>query len=194
MIKFSKWVLFLVSSLMAFSCSTTKEITINSGKAKPQTQVSTSSEAFENERVKTVSFASMIETTNQSEFQETEKLPLFKAIPDSVLAYLAPVAEQRQNLEEEEAVVNADPPTEPQRNPNFYARTSLTLGLVAFFTAASFWGPIICGTLAIIYAKKSRLAKEPNQKKARAGRFWGIASFIAIPLAYIAISVLEIYL
>ena len=191
MIKFSNWVIVSLGSIAAFSCSTTKEITVNSDKVELQSAASIPSEAIENERVKTVSFASIDETTDYSEFQEMENPPLFKAIPDSVLEYLPTIAEQRQSLEEDEALVNADPPTEPIRNPNYYARWSLAFGLIGFFTAISIWGPLIFGTLAIVYAKKSKQYKEPNQKKARAGRFWGIASFIAIPLSITAVLILE---
>jgi len=74
---------------------------------------------------------------------------------------------------------------------NSHARTSLTLGLIAFFTAITFYGPLICGTLAIIHAKKSRLAGEPDQKKARAGKFWGIMSFVAIPVGWITVGLLS---
>lgn len=180
--------------LAAFSCSSTKDITVRNNKVNLQTEPNTLPKHTENEQVNTVGFASMVETPNHFNLKETENTPLFKAIPDSVLEYVPTIAEEQPSLEEEEVLANADPPTEPQRNPNFYARTSLTLGLIAFFTAASYWGPLICGTLAIVYAKRSRLAKEPNQKKARAGKFWGIASFFAIPLAYIAISILGLYL
>jgi len=74
------------------------------------------------------------------------------------------------------------------RDENFHARTALTLGIIGFLTAIAIYGGLVCGILAIIQARKSKEAGEPDQKKARAGKAWGIAALIAIPVAYLTIA------
>lgn len=187
MIKFSKWVLFFVCSVLAFSCSTSKEITLSNDKVKLQTEASTSNGVIDNERVHTISFASLVETTNQLDFKETENPPLFKAIPDSVLAYLPTVAEQVPSLEEQETNVNADPPVLSDRELNFYGRTSLTLGIIALFTLITIYGALVCGILAIVYANKSRRKGEPNRGYRRAGMTLGIASLALLPFVWLTL-------
>jgi hypothetical protein len=85
-------------------------------------------------------------------------------------------------LEEDEALVNADPPAEPIRNPNYYANKSLTFGYIALGTAITVYGGFICSIIGFIYARKSKKAKEPNIKLARSGKIINILAFI---LSYI---------
>lgn len=190
--------ILLVISLS--SCSTTKEIYVKNEISNLEPKISATEDSPIGRKVNQAVFASLLETTSIN----TEVAPTgfpstdWQTSPNQIIVSTTQIDKSlKQNFTNFSSNINTQEPpenTDPVRNPNFYARTSLTLGLVGFFTAISIWGPIICGTLAIIYSKKSKVEKEPNQKKARAGRFWGIASFIAIPLVYIGISILEFYL
>jgi hypothetical protein len=180
---------FCLLAINLFSCSSSKQLVINSHQPEsieaplPQKEIPNK----ENH----VGFASLLETPFEAPVSISTAEPspaLFKAVPDSILNLIPTYTE----LKEETKLVEQKPASDPfARNPNHYARLSLTFGLIGFFTAITFYGPIIFGTMAIIYAKRSRQNNEPNQKKARAGRFWGIASFVAIPLSILAVLVLE---
>ncbi|MFY8035299.1 MAG: hypothetical protein ACOVMN_12320 [Flexibacteraceae bacterium] len=185
MVKFGKWVLVFVCSVLAFSCSTTKEITLSNDKVKLQTEASTSNGVIDNERVHTISFASMVETTNQLDFKETEKSPLFKAIPDSVLEYVPTIAEHRQSLEEE--ALSHTEIYEPQtgklnNDPNFFGNTALILGYIALFSSFTVFVGYIFAILTFIYAYKAKRASEPNRKLARSANILAFISLFLVML------------
>jgi hypothetical protein len=184
--------ILLVFCLLAkslFSCSSSKQLVINNQQPEPIEVSLPQKEIPNNENH--IGFASLQESPMEAPISISSEEPipnLFKAVPDSILNLIPTYTEVNQETKQEEQ----EPISNPfERNPNYYARWSLAFGLIGFFTAITIWGPIIFGTLAIVYAKKSKQYKEPNQKKARAGRFWGIASFIAIPLSITAVLILE---
>lgn len=180
---------FCLIAINLFSCSSSKQLVINSQQPEP-VEVSLPQKEIPNTE-NHIGFASLIETPIEAPVSISAEEPtpnLFKAVPDSILNLIPTYTEEKTEVIAEEQVPFYVP---FERNPNHYARLSLAFGLIGFFTAITIWGPIIFGTMAIVYARRSRQYNEPNQKKARAGKIWGILSFIAIPLSFIALLLLE---
>jgi hypothetical protein len=180
---------FCLIAINLFSCSSSKQLVVNNQQPEP-IEASLPQKEIPNKE-NHIGFASLVETPIEAPVSLGSEEPtpnLFKAVPDSILNLIPTYTEVNPETKQEEQKPVSDPFA---RNPNHYARLSLTFGLIGFFTAITFYGPLIFGTMAIIYARRSRQYNEPNQKKARAGKIWGIASFIAIPLSIIAVLVLE---
>ena len=180
---------FCLIAINLFSCSSSKQLVINSHETEP---IEASLPQIENPNKENhIEFSSLLETPIEApvSLSSEEPIPnLFKAVPDSILNLIPTYTEDKAEVIAEEQVPFYVPYV---RNVNHYARLSLTFGLIGFFTAITIWGPLIFGTMAIIYSRRSKEYNEPNQKKARAGKIWGIASFIAIPLSIVAVLVLE---
>lgn len=180
---------FCLIAINLFSCSSSKQLVINNQQPEP-IEASLPQKEIPNKE-NHIEFASLIETPIEAPLSVGSEEPtpsLFKAVPDSILNLIPTYTEEKAEVIAEDQVPFYVPFV---RNVNHYARLSLTCGLIGFFTAITIWGPLIFGTMAIIYARRSKQYNEPNQKKARAGKIWGILSFIAIPLSFIALLLLE---
>ena len=180
---------FCLIAINLLSCSSSKQLVVNNQQPEP-IEASLPQKEIPNKE-NHIGFASLVETPIEAPVSLGSEEPtpnLFKAVPDSVLNLIPTYTEEKAEVIAEEQVPFYVPYV---RNVNHYARLSLTFGLIGFFTAITIWGPLIFGTMAIIYSRRSKEYNEPNQKKARAGKFWGIASFVAIPLSIVGILILE---